>query len=166
MSQAPDRRVASLVQIMPRRISVFGRLGVLELNVDDEVVSLYNKSGETLFSAPVSDVEAHHWRRLLATYQFYFRLRVDGRWWYLTARVMVKYSRSATRELAKRYRVRSEAPPPPRMSPEEYRKMIRLPTTHQVLWALTWVGLLKALRNRAVAGGDPDAQKPDDQTDP
>jgi hypothetical protein len=144
--EALEGRFASLVWIMPRRSSIFGRLGILEL--EDGAVSLRDKSGRSLFSVPVATVEARPRPRRLSAYPYYFQVRAADRSWYLAGYGQTKYRRASTRELQERYRLRALVPRPDDMSPNEYTRMTTNPAKHQVLWAICWVQTLNLANAR------------------
>jgi hypothetical protein len=148
--EALESRFASLVWIMPRRSSIFGRLGILEL--DDGLVSLRGKSGGPLFSVPVATVEARRRPRRLSAYPYYFQVRAADRWWYLAGYGQIKYRRASTRELQERYRLRVLVPRPANMDVDEYTRITTNPAKHQVLWAICWVQTLNIAGARAGDG--------------
>lgn len=140
LPEALEGRFASLVWILPRRSSIFGRLGILEL--EDGSVSLRDKSGGSLFSVPAATVEARPRPRRLSAYPYYFQVRAADRWWYLAGYGQTKHKRASTRELQERYGLRALVPRPDDMSPNEYTRITTNPAKHQVLWAICWVQTL------------------------
>lgn len=150
LPEAPEGRFASLVWTMPRRSSIFGRLGILQL--EDSEVSLRDKSGRPLFSVPVATVEARPRRRRLTAHPYYFQVNAADRWWYLAGYGQTKYKRASTRELQERYDLRALVPRPADMSTDEYTRITTNPTKHQVLWASCWVQTLNLAKARAGAG--------------
>ena len=116
------------------------------------MVSLRDKSGESLFSVPVATVEARSRRRRLAANPYYFQVRAADRWWYLAGYGQGKYRRAGTRELQARYGLRELVPRPAGMSPDDYTRITTNPVKHQVLWAVCWVQTLNVAAARADAG--------------
>lgn len=149
LPEALEGRFASLVRIMGGRFSIRSRLGILEL--ENGLVSLRNKSGDSLFSVPVATVEARPHRRRLSLYQCYFQVRAADRWWHLCAYGQTKYKRASTRALEERYGLRALVPRPPNMSMDDYGRITRNPAKHQVLWAACWVTALDFASARASA---------------
>jgi hypothetical protein len=150
LPEALEGRFASLVWIMPRRSSIFGRLGILEL--EDRWVSLRDKSGTSLFSVPISTVKARPRRRRLSAYPYYFQVRAADRWWYFAGYGQTKYKRASTRNLQERYALRALVPRPASMSQDDYARITTNPVKHQVLWAICWVQTLNLAATRAGAG--------------
>ncbi|HXO07402.1 MAG TPA: hypothetical protein VN880_05195 [Solirubrobacteraceae bacterium] len=140
LQDALNGRLASLVHIMKGRRSLFSGLGVLEL--DSGTVSLWDSSGRSAFAVPVQTVQARPQARRFALHQFFFQLHARDRWWYLSGAVQTKYSRAATRALAKRFDVRERAPRPTGMSMEAYLQLTKSPDTHQVVWVACWLEAL------------------------
>lgn len=150
LPEALKGRFASLVWILPRRSSIFGRLGILEL--ENDWVSLRDRSGRSLFSLPVATVEARPRRRRLSPDPYYFQVRAADRWWYLAGYGQTKYRRASTRELQARYGLRVLVPRPANLSLDEYTRITTNPVKHQVLWAVCWVQTLNLAGARAGAG--------------
>ncbi|HEY2656268.1 MAG TPA: hypothetical protein VGI55_10800 [Solirubrobacteraceae bacterium] len=148
--EAREGRFASLVWRLPSRFSIFGRLGILEL--DDGRVSLRDRSGRSLFSAPATTVEARPRRRRLSAYPCYFQVRAADRWWYLGGYGHTKYTRASTRELQEHYGLRTLVPRPARMGPDDYARVTGNPLKHQMLWAMFWVQTLNSAVGRAGSG--------------
>jgi hypothetical protein len=150
LPESLEGRLASLVWIMPRGSSIFGRVGILEL--EHSRVSLRDKSGRSLFSVPVATVEARPRRRRLSAYPYYFQIHAADRWWYLAGYGQTKFRRRSTRELQERYGLRALVPQPANMSQDDYRRIATNPAKHQVLWAICWVQTLNLASGRAGAG--------------
>lgn len=115
-------------------------MGVLELRAG--VLSLWDASSGSVFAVPVASVEARLQRRRLAVYQNFFQIHDGDHWWYLAGAVATKYARSATRALAERYEVPERAPQPTGMTMHNYERLIKNPTTHQMVWVACWIEAL------------------------
>ena len=150
LPEALEGRFASLVWIMPRRSSIFGHVGVLEL--EDGLVSLRDKSGRRLFSVPAATVEARPRQRRLSANPYYFQIRAADRWWYLAGYGQTKHRRASTRALQERYGLRALVPRPETMSLGDYTRITANPAKHQVLWAICWVQALNLAAAGAGAG--------------
>lgn len=150
LPEALEGRIASLVWRMPNRFSIFGRLGILEL--DDGLASLRDKSGRSLFSVPGTTVEARPHRRRLSAYPYYFQVRAADRWWHLGGYGQTRYRRASTRQLQEHYELRAVVPRPAKMSPDDYTRATANPMKHQVLWAMFWVQTLNSAATPTDAG--------------
>jgi hypothetical protein len=141
LAEALNGRLASLVYIMKGRRSPFTRLGVLEL--EDGRLTLRDRDGEPLFAVPAAGVEARPARRRSTElHRNAFEVRAGDTWWFFTVHAPTKYERRSTRELVARFGVREQAPRPTAMGPEQYRRLVENPLSHQLLWAACWIEAL------------------------